>query len=56
MLPDLVHLDEVRAVAVAAGCGRGGIPIALDEDGLAPITVDVGTDPHLVCFADAESG
>ncbi|HEX5813321.1 MAG TPA: type VII secretion protein EccCb, partial [Pseudonocardia sp.] len=57
MLPDLVHLDDVPAVAVGgAGPGRGGIAIGLDEEGLAPVLVDLGADPHLVCFADAESG
>ena len=57
MLPELVHLDDVPAVAVdGAGSGGGGIPIGLDEEGLAPVAVDLGADPHLVCFADAESG
>jgi S-DNA-T family DNA segregation ATPase FtsK/SpoIIIE len=50
LLPDQVHLDDVPTVA------GGGIPIGLDEEGLAPVAVDLGTDPHLVCFADAESG
>jgi ESX secretion system protein EccC len=57
MLPELVHLDDVPAVAVdGAGSGGGGIPIGLDEEGLAPVEVDLDADPHLVCFADAESG
>ena len=57
MLPDLVHLDDVPAVAVGGvGPGRGGIAIGLDEEGLAPVAVELGADPHLVCFADAESG
>ena len=57
MLPELVHLDDIPAVAVdGAGRGGGGIPIGLDEEGLAPVAVDLGADPHLVCFADAESG
>ena len=57
MLPELVHLDDVPAVAVdGAGSGGGGIPIGLDEEGLASVAIDLGADPHLVCFADAESG
>jgi len=52
-----VHLDDIPAVTVdGAGSGGGGIPIGLDEEGLTPVAVDLGADPHLVCFADAESG
>jgi len=32
------------------------IPIGVDEDRLAPVLLDVSADPHLICFADAESG
>jgi S-DNA-T family DNA segregation ATPase FtsK/SpoIIIE len=49
VLPQLVHVDDIPA-------GGAGIPIGVDEEGLARVAVDLGTDPHLVCFADDESG
>jgi S-DNA-T family DNA segregation ATPase FtsK/SpoIIIE len=48
LLPSLLPLD-----AVPPG---NGIGIGVDEDGLARVSVDLLADPHLVCFADAESG
>jgi S-DNA-T family DNA segregation ATPase FtsK/SpoIIIE len=48
LLPSLLPLD-----AVPPGIGIG---IGVDEDGLARVSVDLLADPHLVCFADAESG
>jgi DNA segregation ATPase FtsK/SpoIIIE, S-DNA-T family len=48
LLPDRLAVD-----AVPPGDGLG---IGVDEDGLARVAVDLVADPHLVCFADAESG
>jgi S-DNA-T family DNA segregation ATPase FtsK/SpoIIIE len=36
--------------------GGPGIPLGVDEDRLARVALDPATEPHLVCFADAESG
>ena len=57
VLPDLVHVDDIP-VGDADACGAhgAGIPIGVDEEGLARVAVDLTADPHLVCFADAESG
>ena len=57
VLPDLVHIDDIP-VGDADACGAhgAGIPIGVDEEGLARVAVDLTADPHLVCFADAESG
>ncbi len=33
-----------------------GIPLGVDEDRLARVELDPAAEPHLVCFADAESG
>jgi DNA segregation ATPase FtsK/SpoIIIE, S-DNA-T family len=49
VLPELVHVDDVPA-------GGAGIAVGVDEEGLARVAVDLGADPHLVCFADDESG
>ena len=48
LLPTLLEL-----AAVPPGPGLG---IGVDEEGLARVAVDLDTDPHLLCFADAESG
>ena len=53
VLPELVHADEIPA---GGASGAAGIVIGVDEEGLAPVTVDLAREPHLVCFADAESG
>ena len=57
MLPELVHVTDIPAGGTGA-CGESGsvIPIGVDEEGLARVAVDLSVDPHLVCFADAESG
>ncbi len=52
LLPDRIELAAVPP----AGPGENGIPIGVDEDGLARVSVDLTAEPHLVCFADAESG
>jgi S-DNA-T family DNA segregation ATPase FtsK/SpoIIIE len=36
--------------------GGPGIPLGVDEDRLARVELDPASEPHLVCFADAESG
>jgi S-DNA-T family DNA segregation ATPase FtsK/SpoIIIE len=34
----------------------GRLRLGLDEDGLALVSLDPASEPHLLCFADAESG
>ena len=55
VLPELVH-DRRPLPAPPAPGPRLGVPIGVDEEGLARVAVDLAADPHLVCFADAESG
>jgi S-DNA-T family DNA segregation ATPase FtsK/SpoIIIE len=64
LLPDLIHVDDLPPAADgggiggtgSGGTGSGGIAIGVDEEGLERVEVDLAADPHLVCFADAESG
>jgi S-DNA-T family DNA segregation ATPase FtsK/SpoIIIE len=51
LLPESLHVDDVPS----GGAGTG-IGIGVDEEGLARVEVDLTVEPHLVCFADAESG
>ena len=53
LLPELLDID---ALPSAGQDGGSGIAIGVDEEGLARVEVDLAADPHLVCFADAESG
>jgi S-DNA-T family DNA segregation ATPase FtsK/SpoIIIE len=48
LLPTLLAADDIPP--------GDGIGIGIDEEGLARVEVDLAADPHLVCFADAESG
>jgi S-DNA-T family DNA segregation ATPase FtsK/SpoIIIE len=52
LLPDRIDLDALPQ----AGPGETGIPIGVDEERLALVTLDLAAEPHLLCFADAESG
>ncbi|GAY10164.1 type VII secretion protein EccCa [Pseudonocardia sp. N23] len=49
-LPACVDRDDLPAG------GSGRLRIGLDEDGLALVDIDPAAEPHLLCFADAESG
>jgi S-DNA-T family DNA segregation ATPase FtsK/SpoIIIE len=48
LLPELVHVDELPP--------GEGIGIGVDEAGLVRVELDLAAEPHLICFADAESG
>lgn len=52
LLPDRIGHDELPAGQDPAA---PGFPIGVDEE-LAPVLVDLDAEPHLMCFADAESG
>ena len=68
MLPERLTRTELRAALVRAGTGPGRdgaghdrtpgarVPIGIDESELAPVHLDLAAEPHLVVFADAESG
>ncbi|MDF3049185.1 MAG: cell division protein FtsK/SpoIIIE [Pseudonocardia sp.] len=51
LLPARVHADDLPTEGSQSGLGIG-----LDEEGLSRVELDPGMEPHLVCFADAESG
>jgi S-DNA-T family DNA segregation ATPase FtsK/SpoIIIE len=51
-LPDRLDHDRLPAPEP----GSAGLPIGVDEDRLALVQLDVAAEPHLFCFADAESG
>ncbi len=51
LLPARVHADDLPTEGSQSGLGIG-----LDEEGLSRVELDPGIEPHLVCFADAESG
>ncbi len=49
LLPSRIDLADLPP-------GGPGIPLGVDEDRLARVELDPAAEPHLVCFADAESG
>jgi S-DNA-T family DNA segregation ATPase FtsK/SpoIIIE len=49
LLPDRIDLDRLPT-------GAAGIPLGVDEERLGRVVLDPAADPHLLCFADAESG
>jgi DNA segregation ATPase FtsK/SpoIIIE, S-DNA-T family len=53
LLPQLLPVAELwRAVDPAAT----GIPIGINESHLAPVMLDLATEPHLTVFGDSECG
>ncbi|GAA1188387.1 type VII secretion protein EccCa [Pseudonocardia alaniniphila] len=52
LLPERIDHDAL-APAPPGSCG---IPIGVDEEGLDRVELDLAAEPHLLCFADAESG
>ncbi|GAA1287157.1 type VII secretion protein EccC [Pseudonocardia aurantiaca] len=51
LLPERIELHRLPAKP-----DPGGLAIGVDEERLGRVEVDFDTDPHLQCFADAESG
>ena len=49
LLPSRIDLADLPP-------GGAGIPIGVDEDRLGRVELDFALEPHLLCFADAESG
>lgn len=52
LLPERIDVADLPA----AEPGSTGIGIGVDEDRLALVELDFVAEPHLLCFADAESG
>ncbi|NMH95239.1 type VII secretion protein EccCa, partial [Pseudonocardia bannensis] len=50
LLPTRLDYDRLPAGDPAL------VPIGVDEDGLSAVELDFAAEPHLLCFADAESG
>ena len=53
MLPERYSYAELP---VAGPAGPPGLPIGIDEDGLAPVYLDFGADAHFMLFGEALSG
>jgi S-DNA-T family DNA segregation ATPase FtsK/SpoIIIE len=51
-LPDRLDHDRLPP----APPGTDGIPLGVDEERLELVAMDAAAEPHLLCFADAESG
>ena len=51
-----VRLLPLRIELAELAPGRSGIPIGADEEQLDCVEFDPAVEPHLLCFADAESG
>lgn len=49
LLPERVDRSELPA-------GSGGVPLGVAEDRLGLVELDLAAEPHLVVYADAESG
>jgi S-DNA-T family DNA segregation ATPase FtsK/SpoIIIE len=57
LLPDLLPHAELMAQAQQRDPNRRHlVPIAVNEDELAPVYLDFDADPHLMALADGESG
>jgi S-DNA-T family DNA segregation ATPase FtsK/SpoIIIE len=52
LLPERIDHDRLPP----ARPGPGGIPIGVDEERLDRVELELAAQPHLLCFADAESG
>ncbi|MGY0233292.1 type VII secretion protein EccCa [Longispora urticae] len=51
LLPERLHISELPKVTA-----KEGIPIGINETALAPVLLDMETEPHLIVFGDAECG
>nr|WP_179665812.1 type VII secretion protein EccCa [Nocardioides panaciterrulae] len=55
LLPERIDLEEVRRRAAPAA-GETGLLLGINEKELAPVALDVDTEPHLLVFGDGQSG
>lgn len=56
LLPESVHLDDVRRYAGVTGADGGPLLLGLDERALAPVPLDLVPDPHLLVLGEGRSG
>jgi S-DNA-T family DNA segregation ATPase FtsK/SpoIIIE len=56
LLPERLPYLELMAGLTDMEPGVPVLPIGVDEARLEPVLIDFGADPHLLCFADGESG
>jgi S-DNA-T family DNA segregation ATPase FtsK/SpoIIIE len=56
MLPERFPYDALVAATANDGRLRLQVPVGIDEDELAPAYLDFDAEPHLLVFADGESG
>ena len=57
LLPDRMDYRELLAATASLPPGSGqALPIGVDEARLEPVYLDFDAEPHLLCFADGESG
>jgi S-DNA-T family DNA segregation ATPase FtsK/SpoIIIE len=60
LLPDRMDYRELLARGATAGfpvpASPHALPIGVDEARLEPVYLDFDAEPHLLCFADGESG
>ncbi|HEU0087323.1 MAG TPA: type VII secretion protein EccCb, partial [Pseudonocardiaceae bacterium] len=54
LLPELIPYEQLPGPDPRQSPHR--IPIGINEAELAPVGLDFAADPHLLCFADGESG
>ncbi|WP_241237041.1 type VII secretion protein EccCa [Georgenia faecalis] len=57
LLPSKITLDEVRELgAASASASPTSLLLGINERALAPVRLDVDTDPHLLVYGDGRSG
>jgi S-DNA-T family DNA segregation ATPase FtsK/SpoIIIE len=56
LLPELVGLDRIREDAVRRKLDDKRILIGINEKELAPVSLDVTAEPHLLIYGDGQSG
>ncbi|WP_203337415.1 type VII secretion protein EccCa [Nocardioides limicola] len=54
LLPERITFDEVRRMAGDSSARR--LLVGINERDLAPVSLDVDAEPHLLIFGDGESG
>jgi S-DNA-T family DNA segregation ATPase FtsK/SpoIIIE len=58
LLPELLPYEDLRRQIARSGAqqGKHKIPVGVNEEELAPFSLDFDADPHFVYFADGENG
>ncbi|MGN0064164.1 MAG: type VII secretion protein EccCa, partial [Nocardioides sp.] len=56
LLPELIRLETVREDAQRRGINDKLVVLGINEKELAPLTLDVDAEPHMLVFGDGQSG